>query len=70
MRKVIDVEIGDEILAKITHSEFGLVALAAQADERGLWACSVSVWASLTDTPLSGASPLPHLLPVVSGSGG
>ena len=43
MRKVIDVEIGDEILAKITHSEFGLVALAAQADERGLWACSVSV---------------------------
>ncbi|WP_460135336.1 TRAP transporter substrate-binding protein [Pseudomonas sp. S1_E04] len=28
MRKVIDGEIGDEILAKITDSEFGLVALA------------------------------------------
>lgn len=28
MRKVIDDEIGDEILAKITDSEFGLVALA------------------------------------------
>ncbi len=28
MRKIIDGEIGDEILAKITNSEFGLVALA------------------------------------------
>ena len=28
MRKVIDGEVGDEILAKITDSEFGLVALA------------------------------------------
>ncbi|MNL56412.1 Bacterial extracellular solute-binding protein, family 7 [compost metagenome] len=27
MRKVIDGEVGDEILDKITHSEFNLIAL-------------------------------------------